>query len=324
VNDDSDELLGARLDAALRADLDTDRVDVATLLAGSHRRARRLHTQRVAAMTAAAVLVVAVPVSYKVIDPHPTGITPPAAMLPSGSGSAVPRKEVPSAHPDPSPAATPAPDDVGKQVRGPRLTSPPRTSTPTSAKLRQLKRAMVIPDWFAFTEAELPPGVVLSRAARSVDNAIVEDQNCGRTQASPHSVAGRQWIWQTKGAGSDAQVVSLTVTSWAEADAATVFKVAISEFGSCGWFGRQVTSDQGGAPVNERWSASSTQDGQHYGRAVIRFGNGIVGIQVRDPDGLNEAAKLADDLAVAQDARLQRFAKIQSVPATPIAATSSD
>jgi hypothetical protein len=300
-------------------------VDVATLLSGSHRRARRLHTQRVAAMTAAAVLVVAIPVSYKVIDPHPTGITPPAAMLPSGSGSAVPRKVVPSARPDPSPAATPAPDDVGEPARGPSAIPSRQSSTPASPSSRQLKRAAAIPDWFAFSEAELPPGVVLSRAARSVDSAIVEDQNCGRTQPSPQPVAARQWIWQTKGAGSDARVVSLTVTSWAEADAATVFKVAISEFGSCGWFGRQVTtSDQGGAPVNERWAATSTQDGQYYGRAVIRLRNGIVGIQVRDPDGLEEAGKLADDLALAQDARLHRLAKTQSTPAASIVVTPSD
>jgi hypothetical protein len=57
---------------------------------------------------------------------------------------------------------------------------------------------------------------------------------------------------------------------------------------------------------------------------VIRLGDGIVGIQVRDPSSLDEAAKLADDLAVAQDARLQRFAKTSATPPESPSATPSD
>jgi hypothetical protein len=322
--DDSDELLGARLDAALRADLGSDRVDVATLLVGSHRRARRLRTQRMVTMTAAAVLVVAIPVSYQVLDPHPTGIAPPAAMLPSGSGSAVPRTAAPSAHPAPTPVVTPTPGNDRKSGRLSTATRPARSSTPEATDSLRFKRALLIPDWFAFSAAELPSGLVLARTGPIIDDRIVEGQACGRPPTwSPESVAGRQWRWQAKGAGADARVVTLTVTTWAEDRAAIAFQAALTDFKGCGWFGRQTTlSDQSGGSDDERWDATSTLAGRNYGRALIRVGDAIVGIQVSDPDGLDSAAELTADLAAGQNDRLQRFAKSEADTLGSIAATS--
>jgi hypothetical protein len=89
VADDSDERLGALLDAALPSRLGVDQVDARALLRGSRRRARQIRTQRIAALSAAAVLVVAVPVGYEVISPSSatsvqSGST---ALLPSRSAS---------------------------------------------------------------------------------------------------------------------------------------------------------------------------------------------------------------------------------------------
>jgi hypothetical protein len=190
VDDDSDEMLGARLDSALRTRLDLDQVDVGTLLQGSRRRARRVRTQRIAAVAAASVLVVALPVGYEVLNPAGRGSAPPAALLPSGSRPPVTRPGGPINQPNP----TAVPSAVPPSGNG----FASATIVPTS-----------IPETFVSIPGdELPAGVSFDRTVPNTGQVQVAGQQCGRLasdQPQPvRPVDGRQWVWSAGSAEADA------------------------------------------------------------------------------------------------------------------------
>ena len=274
--DDADELLGARLDEALRTGLDTDQVDVSTLLHGSRRRARRLRNRRIATVTTLAALVVGGPVGYEVVNAGPNDTAPPAAMLPSSSGSPGLRNSRPVSPPAPRPIP----------------------SGPTS-----------IPDSFAFTGTQLPPGLVLTRSDRNPGQVLVGGQDCEQPSAGDFTrpTVGRQWVWSAPGGSADAPSVSLTVTGWASGQAETAFTDAIGQSGFCRW--RQPQTKQSltvDVPGGQSWAATSTDADLAYGRALIQIGGGIVGIEVADPGGVADATRLLDELATVEAARLSR------------------
>ena len=106
---DSDAELGAWLDTTLRAGFGSDQVDVAGLLTGSRNRARRLRTQRVTGVAAAALLLVALPAGFEVLRATPSTQTAPAAMMPSLSRPAdTVRTVLPVAQPALTASPTPA------------------------------------------------------------------------------------------------------------------------------------------------------------------------------------------------------------------------
>jgi len=296
--DNSDELLGARLDEALHTGLDTDQVDVTTLLHGSRRRARRIRTQRFATVTAAAALVLAAPVGYEVVNSQPGDVAPPAVMLPSSSGSAIARNV------RPTPTATPT---AASQ-------DPATPPTPRSA-------STAIPDSFAFTAAELPPGFVPVPAAGNAAPAMVGGQTCGsaplKNAQATRPVAARQWTWATKTATQTptrtattapaARTVHLTVTEWAPGAAEVALQDAIGQTGFCRWNESQKEMAlTGTVSGGQHWAATSTEAGQFHGRALIQIEDEIVGIEVTDPAGLAAAGRLADELAAVETTRLRR------------------
>jgi hypothetical protein len=304
--DDSDETLGARLDSALRSGLDLGQVDVATLVEGSRHRARQVRTRRIAAAVASAALVLAVPVGYEVVNPGGQTSSQPAAMLPSGSRSPADRALAPTARPKPTAVPSVVPPPGASSALIPGSTGSTSPSGPSGSPTRAVPTS--IPDSFAsFTAAQLPAGVSLERTAPLTVGVLVAGQEC-RSQSSGRSsavrpVSGRQWVWAA-GTGAENRSVSLTITGWAGDDSAIAFRQAITDTGDCRWAGPQKVRELTVRLGEESWAATSSAGKQHYARTLVRIGNGIVGVQVQDPDGVGPAAALADRLARIQVTRM--------------------
>lgn len=281
VDKNSDDMLGARLDSALRVGLDLEQVDVATLLQGSRRRAQRVRAQRITAAVTTAVLVVAVPVGYEVLNAGTGATAPPAVLLPADSDPAKSRIVEPTPQPDPTAAPSPVPPSAAE-------------SLPTA-----------IPDAFAFATTELPPGLVLESQVSEAGETLVDGQDC----VGARPAISRRWVWSTNPGKADNLSVSLTVTGWAEKEAAAAFTEAIEGGGACTWKDPQTERVRPVGSAAQTWVATSETEGRHYGRALVRLGGGIVGIQVQDPNSAAAAAELADDLARIQLARLRTVFK---------------
>ena len=315
VDDDSDEMLGARLDAALRSDLDVGPVDVATLLEGSRHRARRVRTRRIAAMTTAAVTVLAVPVGYEVMNPGSWSDSQPAAMLPSNSRSDADRPVAPADRPIPTaaPSALVPPSADSASARSSTGVSPatsagsqtapgpPGTPVPPS-----------IPASFAaFPPAQLPDGVSLQSTDVNPAQMLVAGQECGPPGSGPalsvqavRPVAGRQWLWAARTGEPSTRSISLTITGWAGVDSSIAFQQAVDGTGYCRWLVPQKPRTPTGDLGPESWASTSSSGDLHYARTLVRIGNGIVGVQVQDSRGVGPAAALADRLTKLQVDRL--------------------
>ena len=303
VHDDSDEELAARLDSALQADLGSTRVDVAALLDGSRRRARRVRSQRIAAMTAVAALVVAVPVSYEVIRPERNRTVQPAAMLPSSSLTAMPWSDRPTPDPTRTPPAadslpsTPVPLDS-------KLTSKPRITLKTTGST-----IYQIPDSVAFTAAELPDGLTLNFDGAGANQPTVDGQVCdpGNPKAL-RPITGRQWSWVDSSGSMTSTTVNLIVTGWKTGTAKAAFGELVANTGYCQWLDPQTVVDFSTPASDQSWSGTSTSSTDtplKYGRAVIRIGDLIAGVEVQDANGTDVAVKLAEKLAVDSCRHLQ-------------------
>lgn len=302
MNDDPDDQLGARLDSALRS-LDADRVDVATLLQGSRARAQRVRSRRIAAGAAAAVLVICVPIGYEVINPQPGGTAPPAALLPSGSQRAGPGSAGPTPRPAPTASAVPpSPSASGGSAS---------TDVPVGP---DVTRWSPIPDAFGFSPAELPAGLAFTGTSVNAGRVLVSGMQCswGSSDAleGSRAAAGRQWRWQSGNGTAGGVSVVLTVTRWADGEAATVLQDVIDEKGACTWGeGRPAQRSFAPAGVDQAWASTETVTGTagaNHARSLIRIGNGIVGVEVGDPRSVAAAARLADELAVIEAGRLAR------------------
>jgi hypothetical protein len=303
VHDDSDEELAARLDSALQADLGSTRVDVAALLDGSRRRARRVRSQRFAAMAAVAALVVAVPVSYEVIRPERNRTVQPAAMLPSSSLTAMPWSDRPTPDPTRTPEAvdslpsTPVPIDS-------KLTSKPRVTLKTTGST-----IYQIPDSVAFTAAELPDGLTLNFDGAGAKQPTVDGQVCdpGNPQAL-RPITGRQWSWVDSCGSMTSTTVNLIVTGWKTGTVKVAFGELVANTGYCQWLDPQTVVDFSTPASDQSWSGTSTSSTDRplkYGRAVIRIGDLIAGVEVQDANGTDVAVKLAEKLAVDSCRHLQ-------------------
>jgi hypothetical protein len=303
VHDDSDEELAARLDSALQADLGSARVDVAALLDGSRRRARRVRSQRFAAITAVAALVVAVPVSYEVIRPERNRTVQPVEMLPSSSLTAMPWSNRPTPDPTRTPEATaslpstPAPNDS-------KLTSKPRVTLKTAGSA-----IYRIPDSVAFTAAELPDGLTLTLDVAGAKQPTVAGQVCdpGNPKAV-RPITGRQWSWVDSSGSMTSTTVNLIVTGWKTGTGTEAFRELVANTGYCQWLDPQTVVDFSTPASDQTWSGTSTSSANaalKYGRVVVRIGDLIAGVEVQDASGTDVAVKLAEQLAVDSCGHLQ-------------------
>jgi hypothetical protein len=308
VADDSDEMLGARLDSALRAGTDLDQVDVTALLQGSRRRAGRLRSQRIAGGIAAAILVVGIPVGYEMVNPGAGG-APPAALLPSSSRPAVTGTADPTVHPNPATIGSAAPTASESVSTRPPGGSTAPTGSPTGGPTPSGPTGgpTAIPDAFAFTAAELPTGLVLKSETPNPGPALVEGQTCttGATARAITPTLARRWVWSS-GQSTDGDLsVSLTVTRWAKGMAPTMFQAAFKATDYCTWPAAPTPQAAPELSSGQSWAATSEVNGQHYGLAAVQLGDGIVGIQVRHPKTADAAVAIAKQLASAQAARLR-------------------
>jgi hypothetical protein len=302
VHNDSDEELAARLDSALRAGLSVNHVDVAALLAGSRRRARRLRSQRVIAMAAAAAMLVAVPVGYEVIRPNPTGLAQPAALLPSALPTLRPSTLRPTASAPPTPLVVDLPPNP--VPRKSRLTSTPETSLKVTGSA-----VYPIPDSLAFTAAELPADLKLDLDVAGAKQPTVSGQGCdpGNPKAA-RPITGRQWSWVDSSGKMTSTTVNLVVTGWKTGVGRQAFDELVADTGHCVWVDRQTKVDFSSAQSDQSWSGTSitsTDTVLKYGRAVVRLGDVIAGVEVQDAGGTAAAVKLAQRLALASCQHLQ-------------------
>lgn len=268
MNDDTDDMLGSRLDSALRGSLDVNEVDVTTLVQGSRHRARRIRTRRIAGAATAAVLVLGVPVGYEVINPGTSGNNSSAALLPSG------------------------------KTRGPAATGAATVPNPVPAD------PTAVPDGYAFTASELPAGLVLDPSSRSVPDTLIAGLDCGaETRIRP--ALGRQWAWAGSPSSADGLSISLTVTGWPKSEAAGAFTTVVDGTGSCTWDAPQQPRTAAGVDADQVWASTSESGGRLSARTLIRVGDGIVGIQVSRTKGSTAVAALADRLTRLEVTRLQ-------------------
>jgi hypothetical protein len=304
VHNDSDEELAARLDSALRSGLGATSVDVGALLDGSRRRARRVRSQRIAAIAAAGALVVAVPVSYEVIRPERNQVVQPAAMLPSGSLTEMPW----SAQPTPPRPVTPV-SIPSAQPSTPVPINSKATSKPQASSKVIGSAVYQIPDSVAFTAAELPDGLTLSFDGASPRQPTVIGQGCdpGNPDGA-RPIAGRQWSWVDGSGKMTSTSVSLIVTGWKSGTGRVAFDQFVADTGYCRWVDPQTAVDFSTTASDQTWSGtsvSSANSSLKYGRAVVRLGDLIAGVQVQDASGTGAAVKLAQSLAVASCKHLQ-------------------
>jgi hypothetical protein len=166
-----------------------------------------------------------------------------------------------------------------------------------------------IPDEFAFTTAELPPGLTSEEASGAAGAELVDGPDCAGAPPGASPAAARRWVWSTGSGAADGLSVSLTVTGWREGEAAPAFTAAIAAAGRC-------TRDNPHGPhalppvsAGQSWAATSELDGRHYVRALVQFEDGVVEVQVQSQKGV-EAAKLVDKLVLIQADRLRGILRV--------------
>jgi hypothetical protein len=165
-----------------------------------------------------------------------------------------------------------------------------------------------VPTAFAFTAAELPSGLVPEWNAPNTAGILVDGQRCDGPEKGARPLAGHQWIWAGRQGSASGLAVSLTVTRWSEGAAAVAFTAAIDETGYCKWQDPQTPRTPVGVSAKQTYASTSDLNGQHLARTMLRVGDSIVGIQVRNPKTSAAAAQLADNLAKIETARLSKIA----------------
>ena len=259
--DDPGGPLAGRLEGALHRRLDQTPVDVAGLLAGSHRRARRVRTTRAAVAGAAVVLAIAVPVGHELLLAGPGTTVTPAAMMPSTS------------HTD----------------RGDRTAFQDRTS-------RSARTAREIPGSVSFTPSELPSGAVPTDAGFVVAPSTPDDEmewfvmrgvKCA-IEPGHGSVTMRRWTWELPGKGN---YVRLTVNRGSERGATRALDMAGR--GEC----QGQSGDTTAGPVTFGDQATLFVDASGGDSQVLfRVGGEVACVDVSGPDAKSLALQLAGPL----------------------------
>jgi hypothetical protein len=162
-----------------------------------------------------------------------------------------------------------------------------------------------LPDSLAFPAAQLPAGLTLDLSLVSDRVPVVAGQQCG-TGAGPRPRTGRQWSWSHGGADAAAMSVNLTVTRWADASAA--FAALVADTGVCRWVDRPAPASFTARGASSSWAATSDFSTLHYGRAVVRVGDLVAGVEVQSPAGSAQARATAENLVSSIVPRLKRAA----------------
>ncbi len=260
--------LASRLEEALHGTPDGDHVDVATLLAGTRRRARRQRTlQRtgLAMGSLAAVASVAVVAVTVTAGPQPLVERQTAAGTPSTLAITVAPTRSASTAPRPGPSPT------------------PESSRPLDGN------AFDIPVTVSLTKNEVPPGIrALPDSGELPDMTPIDGKNCNDNGPGPTSIAGRWFSWANN---RGTALIDLTVTGYAAGTGAARFKNLVDDTGRCRWLFPPKAVGTAGLRGDGVWAgmASSPQVGA-IGHAAIRYGDVIIGVTVRDRQSTPRAA----------------------------------
>jgi hypothetical protein len=189
---------------------------------------------------------------------------------------------------------------------GLELSRPNGGEGPPAVMLGNASSATSAPGSSRFLPGELPAGLKLVAQSERAELPIVAGQSCDPGSA-PTPLAGRQWAWQSRDDATHGLGVQLTVSKWTPGTAARPFDDLVQGTGGCTWTTPQTmekfTDSRGLKLSDETWSTSSVKDGVGYGRAVVRVGDWIAGVEVRDPRGRASAVQLAQELAGRQARR---------------------
>jgi hypothetical protein len=160
-----------------------------------------------------------------------------------------------------------------------------------------------LPDSLAFRSAELPAGVRRDLSLVSERVPVVSGQQCADSPG-PRPVTGRQWNWSSGDTNAASVAVNLTVTRWA--DASSAFTELVADTGLCRWTDAPTSHAFTARGAAASWAGTSEFSTLHYGRAVVRVGNLLAGVEVQSPAGTQAALTTAEQLAEALTPRLKR------------------
>jgi hypothetical protein len=104
--------------------------------------------------------------------------------------------------------------------------------------------------------------------------------------------------------------VNLTVTRWADASAA--FTDLVADTGVCRWVDVPVPATFTARGTSSSWAATSDFSTLHYGRAVVRVGDLVAGVEVQSPAGSAAARATAEILVSSLVPRLKKAAEAHS------------
>ncbi len=313
-----------RVEAALRSALDAEPVDVRQLRASTRQGVARARVRRRSAIVGAGLLVAAVPFGASYTgglvtaggDPQtrtsavaagsalpetgfgaPSGGSPGAADGPADLAPH-PATATPAPTAAPLPGTTPATRTSGSATAAPTPTASP---PPGSDEV-----AYEIPDAVALRPEDFPRPMTLDLDTGQYNlQPTVPGQGCG-DGAHPHPVAGRQWQWSEPDSDSKRQLqVALAVTGWAPGSGQERFRDLVADEGRCRFPIAQTIVDSSTLPGKDTWAATGWYASMRYGRAAVRVGDRIVGVEVSHPDGENAAVVLARELVTLAAARLQ-------------------
>jgi hypothetical protein len=157
-----------------------------------------------------------------------------------------------------------------------------------------------IPDTIRLPEGGL--GSPLFRAGDVQDAAQppVAGQTCDWVAAGKPAgpVAARTWTFDNGPAGAGPTVATVTVTGWGPGQAERAFPQVRSGSGACRWNAPQRILGSPFTGGDEAWQGVSGPDSPAgYARTVVRKGSVIIGVEVRDAKGLDEAILTAGSLA---------------------------
>lgn len=162
-----------------------------------------------------------------------------------------------------------------------------------------------LPDSLAFSASELPPGVRLDLSLVSDRVPAVSGQQCS-AGAGLRPKTGHQWSWSNGGSDATAVTVNLIVTRWSDASAA--FTELATDTGLCRWVDPPTRHAFSAAGAASSWAGTSDFSSLHYGRAVVRVGNLLAGVEVQSPAGTEAALNTAERLVTSLTPRLRKAA----------------
>lgn len=177
-------------------------------------------------------------------------------------------------------------------------TEPPVVVEPTTTEPPALPYELV-PDDVVLTDAEIGDGVLQLQQdqSRYADIPVVMGQACNQGLPGAEPVGGRTLAWFDPALQQGGSVL-VNVTVWADGTGGAAFAEAVGDTGRCRWLDRAPVVDDGPWDVGDRFVVQGEDVfGAAVYRAVARVGDVLVGVEVNDPRGEDQAQTDAQRIA---------------------------